>query len=162
MLKNIIKFLKNNLYWIIVALLSCILSFFILHLNKEKILTPSLEIIQHLLTVASIVLGIITLNLTILLSIREGKIYAIIKANHSNLMSQLFGFAVAAIISSAAVIAISLLILSTKQFVTGNRIYRAFSIVSLSMSFINMIFDTSFSFIQNIQLLKQDDTDTNS
>lgn len=77
-------------------------------------------------------------------------------------MSQLFGFAVAAIISSAAVIAISLLILSTKQFVTGNRVYRAFSIVSLSMSFINMIFDTSFSFIQNIQLLKQDDTNTNS
>ena len=125
-------------------------------------MTPSLEIIQHLLTVASIVLGIITLNLTILLSIREGKIYTIIKEQHQNLMSQLFGYAIAAIISSATVIVISLLILSTKQFVIENKTYRAFSIISLSMSFINMIFDTSFSFIQNIQLLKQDDTDTNS
>ena len=155
--KKIIKSYYNNAYWIIFLIISFGLSIIISILNFKRIISPGLDIIQHLLTVSSIVLGIITLNLTIILSIREGKVYKTIKEKHKNLLSQLFGYATSAIVSSASVIFVSLLILSTKHYIYSYLIYKIICILFLSTSFLNMIMDTAMSFFQNIQLLKLDD-----
>lgn len=157
-MKNLLNSILSNLYWIILLIISIILSIVICCLNQENILKPGLDIIQHLLTVASIVLGIITLNLTILISIRDGIVYQKIKETKEKIIKQLYGYAIASIVSSAIVIGLSLLILSTKQIMYDNSNYKHICIVLLSASFINMIFDTSMSFIQNVQLLKLDDT----
>lgn len=157
MKKTITCFFNHNAYWILFLSISVILSIIIAFLNYKRILSPGFDIIQHILTISSIVLGIITLNLTIVLSIRDGKVYKNIKEKHKNLFSQLFGYAISAIISSASVIFVSLLILSTKHYVYSYLLYKMICIFSLSTCFINMIIDTAMSFLQNIQLLKLED-----
>ncbi len=153
----LIRFIKKKAYIFIFLLISIIISIITVLLYKQKIINSCMEIIPHIITVASIVLGIITLVLTVLISIRDGKTYKWLKTNKPNILEQTYGFAISALIGSLISIITSLLILVTKDTLIKCAVYKYLCAFILSTSFVYMILSVITSFSQSIQMLQISD-----
>lgn len=148
---------ENNFYIIEVFAISTLLSIIITFLYKKGIISSGMECIPHILTVSSIVLGVVTLVLTIMISIRDGKIYKYTQSEHSKLLVQIYGFTISSLIASAFTIVLSICIILTQKLIFKCFIYKYICIFTLSIAFIYMILAVAMSFIQSIQMLRLDD-----
>lgn len=151
--------IENNLYIVVMFIISVVLSAVVTVLYGKGILTSGMECIPHILTVSSIVLGVVTLVLTIMISIRDGQIYKYAKSEKPELLTQIYGYTISSLIASAFSIVISLCIILTHELIAKYCIYKYICICILSIAFIYMVLSVSMSFIQSIQMLLLDDNE---
>jgi len=151
------KKIINNMYIIAFLLLSIVFGAFVTVLSGLRIITSGMECIPHILTVSSIVLGVVTLVLTIMISIREGKIYNYAQLYKPDIIEQIYGYTISSLISSALSICFSLWIILTKKLIEKSIIYKYMCVFFISLVFVYMILSVSMSFLQSIQLLRLDD-----
>lgn len=151
--------IDNNWYIVVILIISIFFSVVVIFLYIKGIFTSGMECIPHILTVSSIVLGVVTLVLTIMISIRDGKIYKFTQSRNPKLLTQIYGYTISSLIASAISIALSLFIILTKELITKCYIYKYICVCILSITFIYMVLAVSMSFIQSIQMLRLDDNE---
>ena len=149
--------MKSNAYiWI--GLLLCMgIGGVVVVLNSLGILTSGYEIVPHLITVASIVLGMVTLTLTIMMAFKDGTAYQMAKSRRPELLQQIYGYASSALISGIVTIIGAIITLTTKLLVSQFPIYKGICVWGLATAFSFMIGTVTMSYLQSIQLLRIDD-----
>lgn len=153
-MKNVIK---NKAYIFIFLIVSIFCSAIVAVLYYNKVLSSGMEVIPHIITVSSIAMAVITLVLTILMSIREGKVYKHIRSHRPDILSQVYGYTISSLVSSFVSIILSIIVLMTKDAISNCAIYKYACIILLSQSFIYMTMSATMSFFQSIQMLRLDD-----
>lgn len=151
--------INNNWYIVVILIISIIFSVVVIFLYIKGFLTSGMECIPHIITVSSIVLGVVTLVLTIMISIRDGKIYKYTQSKNPELLTQIYGYTISSLIASAISIVLSLFIILTKELISKYYIYKCICVCILSITFIYMVLSVSMSFIQSIQMLRLDDNE---
>ena len=149
--------MKSNAYIWIVLLFCMGIGGVVLLLNFLGILTSGYEIVPHLITVASVVLGMVTLTLTIMMAIKDGTAYQMAKSRSPELLQQIYGYASSALISGIITIIGAITTLTTKHLVIQFPFYKGICIWGLATAFSFMIGTVSMSYLQSIQLLRFDD-----
>lgn len=147
----------SKAYIWVMFIVSAIFGGLVLVLSTYGILSSGYEVIPNLIVVASIVMGMVTLTLTIMMAIKGGTAYKMAKRRRPEILEQIYGYASAALISGLFTIGLSLLIIMTKQYISSSTIYKGGCVWGLATTFAFMIVTVAMSYWQSIQLLGIDD-----
>lgn len=149
--------MKSKAYiWILITI-SCVISLIVMILNYQGILKSGMEILQHIITVDSIILGFVTLTLTIIMTIKDGSIYRKVKKVEPRIIQQIYGYSTSSLMASIISILLSLVIIMTKEYIDSSVIYKEICVFLSAAIFIYMILSVMMSYWQSIQMLQLDD-----
>lgn len=148
--------MRKAYIWVML-ILSAVVGVIVMMLNRVGIFTSGYDVIPHLIVVASIVMGMVTLTLTIMMAIKGGNAYKLAKRRKPEILEQIYCFSSSALVSGMFTIILSIIIIMTKQFVIKSTLYKSGCIWALSTAFVYMIITVGISYWQSIQLLQIDD-----
>ena len=126
-------------------------------LHEINIFRCEYEILEYIITVDSIVLGVVTLTLTIIMTIRDAKIYRKAKERRPEIIQQIYDYSTSALFSSIISIIVSILILLAKEQIEKNNYMKIGAILLSVFFFVKMLAAAVLSYWQSIQLLRLDD-----
>lgn len=149
--------MKKYAYIWVIMLISMVGAFVITLLNKCGRIKSGLEILPHIITIDSIILGLVTLTLTIMMTIRDGAIYRKAKERNPDILTQVYGYSTAALVASMLSVLLSIWILLTRACLDKSPLYKSCCVFFSTMFFIFMIISVTISYSQSIQLLRLDD-----
>ena len=148
--------MRKAYIWVML-IVSAVVGVIVMMLNRVGFFTSGYDVIPHLIVVASIVMGMVTLTLTIMMAIKGGNAYILAKTRKPEILEQIYGFSSAALISGMFTIVLSIIIIMTKQYVMKYAFYKSCCVFMLTTAFVYMIITVSTSYWQSIQLLQIDD-----
>ena len=149
--------MKNKAFICVLIIISFVISSVVVILNYKGILKSGMELLQHIITVDSIILGFVTLTLTIMMTIKDGSIYKKVKRVEPRIIQQIYGYSTSSLLTSIISIVLSLIIIMTKQYVDCCAIYKTICVFFSSALFVYMILSVLMSYLQSIQMLQLDD-----
>lgn len=146
--------IEENAYILIYMGISVLLSVIVCVLNYKKIIVNGIELLPHVITFATIVLGLVSLVFTIIIGIRDRKFYKSVKEKHPDILEQLFGCLRASVYASLVLVIFSMAALVI-QNLNGFVKYLFVFLISCSFSFLSIT--TVQMFRLSVQMLKLDD-----
>ena len=144
----------NHLYLFVFIIVSILPSVFVCWLKYKKIITRGSELLPHIITFSTIVLGLVSLVFTIIVSIRDRSFYRLVKEKQPRILDQLFGCLIASVYASLLLVIFSMLALVISF---PNNILKFSLIFAISANFFFLLFTTVQMFKLSIEMLKLDD-----
>ena len=144
----------NHFYLFVFIIVSIAISVFVCFLKYNKIITNGSELLPHVITFSTIVLGLVSLVFTIIISIRDRSFYRLVKEKQPRILDQLFGCLTASVYASLLLVIFSMTALVISL---SNDILKYSLIFIISVSFFFLLLTTIQMFKLSVEMLKLDD-----
>lgn len=144
----------NHFYLFVFIILSIAISVFVCFLKYNKIITNGSELLPHVITFSTIVLGLVSLVFTIIISIRDRSFYRLVKEKQPRILDQLFGCLTASVYASLLLVIFSMTALVISL---SNDVLKYSLIFIISASFFFLLLTTIQMFKLSVEMLKLDD-----
>lgn len=144
----------NHFYLFVFIIVSIAISVFVCFLKYNKIITNGSELLPHVITFSTIVLGLVSLVFTIIISIRDRSFYQLVKEKQPRILDQLFGCLTASVYASLLLVIFSMTALVISL---SNDILKYSLIFIISVSFFFLLLTTIQMFKLSVEMLKLDD-----
>lgn len=147
------KFLLNNIYIFTYIILSILISVIIIILYKYRLIENISEILPHIITFSTVILGVISLVMAIILQFRDSQLFYQIE-KETSYIQQLYFNVKSAIYMSILTILINILILSLNI-----EILHRFQLVKYILAFVDsfifamMLITSILAFCNSFQIL---------
>ena len=135
-------------------IVSIAISVFVCFLKYNKIITNGSELLPHVITFSTIVLGLVSLVFTIIISIRDRSFYRLVKEKQPRILDQLFGCLTASVYASLLLVIFSMTALVISL---SNDVLKYSLIFIISASFFFLLLTTIQMFKLSVEMLKLDD-----
>lgn len=152
--KGIKDKLYNHFYLFVFIIVSIAISVFVCFLKYNKIITNGSELLPHVITFSTIVLGLVSLVFTIIISIRDRSFYRLVKEKQPRILDQLFGCLTASVYASLLLVIFSMTALVISL---SNDVLKYSLIFIISASFFFLLLTTIQMFKLSVEMLKLDD-----
>ena len=144
----------NLFYLFVFIIVSIAISVFVCFLKYNKIITNGSELLPHVITFSTIVLGLVSLVFTIIISIRDRSFYRLVKEKQPRILDQLFGCLTASVYASLLLVIFSMTALVISL---SNDVLKYSLIFIISASFFFLLLTTIQMFKLSVEMLKLDD-----
>lgn len=145
---------SNHFYLFAFIIVSALVSILVCLLKYAEIITNGSELLPHVITFSTIVLGLVSLVFTIIISIRDRSFYQLIKEKQPKILDQLFGCLIASVYASLLLVIFSMVALVISH---SNAILKYSLIFIISVSFFFLLFTTAQMFKLSVEMLRLDD-----
>lgn len=144
----------NYSYLFVFIIVSIAISALICFLKYKEVITNGSELLPHVITFSTIVLGLVSLVFTIIISIRDRSFYQLVKEKQPRILDQLFGCLTASVYASLLLVIFSMTALVISL---SNDILKYSLIFIISVSFFFLLLTTIQMFKLSVEMLKLDD-----
>lgn len=144
----------NHSYLFVFIIVSIAISALVCFLKYKEIITNGSELLPHVITFSTIVLGLVSLVFTIVISIRDRSFYQLVKEKQPRILDQLFGCLTASVYASLLLVIFSMTALVIS---ISNDILKYSLIFIISVSFFFLLLTTIQMFKLSVEMLKLDD-----
>lgn len=144
----------SHLYIFIFIIISIFISIIVCILKCKDIITNGSELLPHVITFSTIVLGLVSLVFTIIISIRDRSFYRLVKEKQPRILNQLFGCLTASVYASLLLVIFSMVALVISH---SNDILKYSLVFIISGSFFFLLLTTIQMFKLSVEMLKLDD-----
>lgn len=152
--KNIAGKICDNAYLFIFMIISIAVSVVVCILNNKGLITNGISLLPHVITFATIVLGLVSLVFTIIIGIRDRSFYKYVKSKRPDILEQLFGCLKFSVYDSLMLVFLSMVALIIRDLSDFIK-YMFIFLISCSFSFLAIT--TVQMFRLSVQMLKIDD-----